>query len=198
MARTAVIAGSTGLVGGHCLQLLNSAPEYERVHPLVRGPGGLNLDFDAADDVHCAIGTTIQKAGSQEAFRQVDLEIPVTLARRALEAGARRYLVVSSVGADPDSSNFYLKTKGEMERELASLAFEAVHIFRPSFLMGNRKESRPGEKVGIVMARSLAPLLIGGLRKYRPVQAQAVASAMVRAALSPSRGVHIHVFTFET
>jgi uncharacterized protein YbjT (DUF2867 family) len=152
------------------------------------------LQMDADADVFCALGTTIRKAGSKAAFRRVDFDYPLALARRTAELGARRFLVVSSVSADPESPNFYLKTKGELERELASLPFDALHIFRPSFLIGERQESRPGEKAGIRIARLIAFTLVGPLRKYRAVSAEAVAAAMVRSALSDAKGVHIHHF----
>jgi uncharacterized protein YbjT (DUF2867 family) len=206
MTRTAVIAGATGLVGGHCLRRLASAPEYSRVVALVRRPSGVPqermTDFDrlAPDDVEegadvfCALGTTIKKAGSQKAFRRVDFEYPVALARLAEQRGSPRFLVVSSVGADPGSSNFYLRTKGEMEREIAALPFEAVHIFRPSFLIGDRQESRPGERIAIALARPLGFVLGGPLRKYRAITAECVAAAMVRFALSDARGIRIHHF----
>jgi uncharacterized protein YbjT (DUF2867 family) len=203
-----VIAGGTGLVGGHCLRILSLTPQYRSVVALVRRKTGLqqstveerSVDFERLDtldlepeaDVFCALGTTIRKAGSKAAFRRVDFDYPVALARRAAALGARRFLVVSSVSADPASPNFYLKVKGEMERELAALPFDAIHIFRPSFLIGERKESRPAEKAGVTIARLFAFTLAGSLRKYRAVQAETVAAAMVRCALRDTRGVHIH------
>lgn len=208
MPRTAVIAGATGLVGSHCLRYLTASPEYARVIALVRrksaaGSGGAEervVDFDHLDtetfeagaDVFCALGTTIRKAGSEAAFRRVDFEYPVALAKRAAALDARQFLVVSSVSANAASSNFYLKTKGEMERDLASLAFDAVHIFRPSFLIGDRPESRPGEKIGILLARALGFVMVGPLANYHAIPAQTVAAAMVRAALQNGRGVHVH------
>jgi uncharacterized protein YbjT (DUF2867 family) len=208
--RTAVIAGGTGLTGSHCLRILSAAPEYSRVVALVRRPAALqspkvqeqvidfdrliNLQVDAGADVFCALGTTIRKAGSNAAFRRVDFDYPVTLGRTAAALGARQFLVVSSVSADPASPNFYLRTKGEMERELAALPFQAVHIFRPSFLIGERREFRAGEKLGIAAARLIAPMLMGSLRKYRAVPAETVARAMVRYALKDVEGVHIWHF----
>jgi uncharacterized protein YbjT (DUF2867 family) len=207
---TAVIAGATGLVGSHCLRLLASSREYSRVIALVRrnsGLAGVNveervIDFDRLStveisrgaDVFCALGTTIRTAGSREAFRRVDLDYPVTLADRAAALGARQFLVVSSISADAQSPNFYLRTKGEMERQLSELPFEALHIFRPSFLIGHRQEPRRGEKTGIAVARVIGFTLVGPLRKYRAIPAEEVASAMVRAALRNTRGIHIHHF----
>jgi uncharacterized protein YbjT (DUF2867 family) len=203
-----VVAGATGLVGGQCVRILGASAEYANVIALVRRKTGLasqrieervvdfnrfeELSFETEADVYCALGTTIRKAGSKAAFLRVDFDYPVTLARRAAALGARRFLIVSSVAADPASPNFYLKTKGEMEREIAALPFDAVHIFRPSFLIGEREESRPGEKAGIVLARLFWFALIGPVRKYRAVPAEAVATAMVRAAVRGTNGVHIH------
>jgi len=117
----------------------------------------------------------------------------VALARLARRAGARRFLLVSSVGADPDSGNFYLGVKGEVEEAVAACGFDAVHVFQPSFLMGPRQESRPGERLGIVVARLISPLLRGPLRKYHPVHADTLAAAMVRAALTGGDGHHVHL-----
>jgi uncharacterized protein YbjT (DUF2867 family) len=205
MPRTAVIAGATGLVGRECLRRLQS--EYAVAISLVRRASGTGaeervIDFERLSelslpedaDVFCALGTTIRKAGSQAAFRKVDFEYPVALARRALECGARQFLVVSSVGAHNPRSNFYLQTKRGMEDAVASLPYQAVHIFRPSFLSGHREESRPGETIGIAVANTLSFALAGPLRRYKPVPAQSVAAAMVAAARRLSRGVHIHEY----
>jgi uncharacterized protein YbjT (DUF2867 family) len=208
--RTAVIAGSSGMVGGCCLERLLHEEEYGRVvpllrrHALVRHPKTdervVNFDdlstieFPPGADVFCALGTTIRKAGSKDAFRKVDFEYPVALARRAHELRARQFLVVSSVGADPSSSNFYLRTKGEIEQAVGAIPFDAVHIFRPSFLVGTRSEFRPGEAVGAAVAQKIRFVLIGGLRRYRPVEADTVAAAMVAAALGPAKGVQVYHF----
>lgn len=201
--QVAVIAGATGLVGRECLRRLLGA--YPRVISLVRRPTGSAaeervIEFDRlADqtfpqgaDVYCALGTTIAKAGSQEAFRKVDLDYPVALARRSVECGARQFLVVSSVGAHNPRSNFYLRTKREMEDRISELPFHAVHIFRPSVLIGNREESRPAEQVGGAIARGVSFALVGPLSKYKPVHANVVAEAMVQAARRAEPGVHIY------
>jgi uncharacterized protein YbjT (DUF2867 family) len=208
MSRTAVIVGSSGLVGGCCLERLLHDDEYTRVIPLVRRNALFrhpktdervvdfdqlaSVDFPPGADVFCALGTTIRKAGSQPAFRKVDFDYTVTLAKRAHDLGARRFLVVSSVGADPGSSNFYLRVKGEMEQAVSAIPFAAIHIFRPSFLLGNRSDRRPGEAIGAAVAQKTRFLLVGGLKRYRPVAADTVAAAMVAAALGPATGVNIH------
>lgn len=162
MKRTALLAGVTGLVGGYCLKSLRD--NYEKVIVLTRraiqlgGVGNVELrivDFDrlsaadvsGADDVFCALGTTIKKAGSQPAFRKVDFDAIVNLAKASVEAGAKKFILVSSIGADPKSSNFYLRVKGETEQAVGALPFEAVHMMRPSVLLGKREEKRSGEGV---------------------------------------------------
>lgn len=205
MARIAWVAGATGLVGGLLLRELLKTPEYERVVALVRRPADVTdpkltqrvVEFaklndeslGEVDDVFCSLGTTIKTAGSQAAFRAVDLEYPLALARVAKAQGAKRYALVSSVGADARSSNFYLRTKGELEERLRDMGFQSLLIFRPSFLIGERQERRSGERMGVVVAKLVAPLMVGGLKKYRPVLASNVAKTMVRAAVESKAGV---------
>jgi uncharacterized protein YbjT (DUF2867 family) len=206
-SRTAVLAGATGLVGRHCLDDLLTSPVYERVIAVVRRPltlahpkleqlivnfeslGGLDA---AGADVFCALGTTIRKAGSQDAFRRVDFDYTSLLAQRTSEAGARQFVLVSSVGANAKSRNFYLRVKGETEDAVSAMPFEAVHIFRPSILMGERAESRPGERAGIAVARAFSLLLAGPLSRYRPIEAAKVARAMVRSAAECRPGRHVY------
>ena len=153
-------------------------------------------DVAPVDDVFCAIGTTMKKAGSRAAFRHVDFELPLRVAELAVSVGAKRLALVSSVGADAGSSNFYLRTKGELEDALAKLPLASLHIFRPSLLLGDRDESRPGEAIASVVSRATKGLLVGRLRKYRPIEADQVARAMVAAMLAPDptppRQVHEH------
>jgi uncharacterized protein YbjT (DUF2867 family) len=149
-------------------------------------------ELPAGADVFCALGTTIRKAGSQEAFRRVDFGYVVSLAKQSLERGARQFTVVSSVGAEASTANFYLKTKAEMEAAISSMPFHGIHIARPSFLIGHREESRPGERIGIVAAKTLGFMLVGGLRKYKPIEADTVAAAMLAATRRGESGVHIY------
>jgi len=206
MSKTAVIAGATGLVGEECLRLLLN--RYPSVVSLVRKPTGRQhprlverrIDFERIDTieipqgahVYSALGTTIKKAGSEAAFRRVDFDYPKMLAVRAAAAGAARFMLVSSVGADKGSGNFYLRVKGELEAVIAQMPLEAAFFFRPSFLIGDREEKRPGEAVGIGVARALSFGLIGPLRKYRAIPAGTVAEAMVSAANSEESGVRIY------
>jgi len=208
MPKSALITGGTGLVGSHCLQFLLASPEYASVTALVRKGNGINhpklreqiVDFDslvdlpAADDIYCALGTTIKKAGSQPAFRRVDFEYPLQIAERGLTTGAKQFLLVSSVGANSKSANFYLRTKGELEDALRQLPFRALHIFRPSFLVGERKEQRAGERLGMVVTEALKFVMVGGLRRYRSIPAETVGKAMVKAAACESSGVHLHQY----
>jgi uncharacterized protein YbjT (DUF2867 family) len=212
VTRTALVLGATGLVGSRCVVHLLASRTYEGVTCLVRAPRNTTTvdermhdrvvdfhsltegDVDAVDDVFCAIGSTMKKAGSREAFRRIDYELPLDVARLAVAKGAKRIALVSSVGADARSSNFYLKTKGELEDALAALPLQALHVFRPSFLVGDRKESRPGETVATTLGRVAGAVLVGGLRKYRPIDADQVGSAMVAAMVGPdpepSRQLH--------
>ena len=196
--RTALVAGATGLVGGHCVTNLLASDRYasvitvgrrptDRTHPKLRQQ---TVDFTnlesaaglAADDVFCCLGTTIGKAGSRDAFRQVDYGYPFALARATLGQGAQQFLLVSSLGADPDSRTFYLRVKGDLEAAIRNLPFTAALVFRPSLLLGERKELRLGERVSAVAMLGLSPLMRGRFSRLRPIQAADVARAMVRAA----------------
>lgn len=208
--KTALIAGASGLVGSECLARLLGESSYERVVALVRrllphsDPkleqhiidfdrlGALGQAFPAGTDVFCCLGTTMKQAGSEAAFRQVDFTYVVGLAAQSLEHGARQFLLVSSLGANPGSTFFYNRVKGETEAAVAALPFEGRQIFRPSILLGERTEHRPGERAGIAAMTGASFLLVGPLRKYRPIAAGTVAAAMVRVALKAPRGVNIY------
>jgi uncharacterized protein YbjT (DUF2867 family) len=207
--RKAVVLGATGLVGGCCLQLLLDDATYNEVRAMVRRPVTLShpklrvieADYDRisllgsalkADDVFCCLGTTMKKAGTREAFRKVDYEYPVNAAKAAAAQGSRQFLLVSALGANRSSRVFYNRVKGEAEDAIRMLPFEAMHIFRPSLLLGRRTESRPGEKAGMVLMTSLAFLFVGKWMKYRAIAAETVAIAMVNAARQGGQGVHIY------
>lgn len=207
--RTAILLGATGLVGSTCLQGLLANPAYTRVVVLGRRLLGgqhskleqhvLDLDQLAAhapllggDDLYLCLGTTRRKAGSKEAFRHVDYDYTVEAARLGAARGMTKLLLVSALGADAHSSFFYNRVKGETEEAVRSLPFRAVHIFRPSLLLGERNDSRPFERVAVAMSRGMGFLWSGPLRKYRPVTAEDVAEAMIAHALGEQAGVHIH------
>jgi len=202
--KTALLAGATGLVGGHCLNELLASPHYESVISIGRRPLGrshpklreVTTDLHAvapdlaagADDVFCCVGTTIKKAGNRDAFRRVDFDMPMALARAALGAGATRFCLVSSVGAGPRARTFYLQVKGALEDTLGDLEFRSLLLFRPSLLLGNRAEPRAGERFAELALQVVNPLLRGGWRKYRGIEAVAVARAMLRLAEQGAEG----------
>lgn len=203
--RSALVLGATGLVGGHCLDLLLHEERYSTVRVLVRRALGMRhpklaehvADFDrlaeheplfSVDDVFSCLGTTIRKAGSRAAFWRVDVEYPTTAGRLAMAAGARNYLLVSALGADPASRIPYNRAKGEVEAKILDLSIPGVWIFRPSLLLGHREERRPGERIAELVLRPVTPLLVGPLRRYRPVRARTVAAAMIVAALADTPG----------
>jgi uncharacterized protein YbjT (DUF2867 family) len=197
---TALLVGATGLVGAQCLRLLAQEPAVGAVRVLVRRPLPAAsakvqvcvADFDRlasqpdvfkADWVFCALGTTIRKAGSQAAFRQVDFDYPLQVAQLAKAQGASRFMLVSALGADARSRVFYSRVKGELEEAVAAIGFESVTFARPSLLAGEREEVRFGERVGLAFGW-LMP------ERYRPVQARQVAQGMVDAARAGRPGVH--------
>ncbi len=208
--RVALLAGASGLVGGHCLARLLAEPAYTHVITLGRRPldradpkleqrvveldrlGTVGFEFPRATDVFCCLGTTMKRAGSEAAFRQVDFTFVVSLAGLALGSGAQQFLLVSSLGASPTSRIFYSRVKGETEAAVSALPFEGRQILRPSILVGERREHRGGESFGLAMMRGTAFAMIGPLRKYRPIAAATVAEAMVRVAVRAPRGVNIY------
>jgi uncharacterized protein YbjT (DUF2867 family) len=210
-SRTAVVLGASGLVGGFCLRALVDDEDYTRVltfgrrelPPLTRAKVTQRVadlasldaeDFREAQDIFSALGTTIRKAGSQEAFRKIDFELPLRAAEEALKAGAEQFVVVSSVGADPQSKNFYLRTKGELEQELAKLPFRAVHILRPSLLIGKRQEFRLGESIATMIAPALDLVTLGPWRKYHSMRAEIAGKAMVAAAKQGASGTSVYEY----
>jgi uncharacterized protein YbjT (DUF2867 family) len=206
--KSALIVGASGLVGGYCLKQLLEEESYSKVIALVRKPLPIAhnkfvqhiIDFSeleilgetlSADDIYCCLGTTIKKAGTQEAFRKVDFDYPVKLAALAQHCGAKQFLIVTSIGADPHSRIFYSRVKGETEEALSRISFEALHIFRPSLLLGNREEHRTGEKAGAFVMSALKYAMVGPFKKYRAIQASDVAKAMVRVAQKDLKGINI-------
>jgi uncharacterized protein YbjT (DUF2867 family) len=204
-APVALVAGATGLVGSALVRRLAAVDAFGRVVPLVRRPVQWThariepqlVDFARLDDepaveathAFCALGTTIAKAGSQEAFRRVDHDAVLAFARYARRSGAGRFLLVSSVGADPRASNFYLRVKGEVEQAVARVGFRSLLVVRPSLLLGEREESRPFEAAGRVLAPIVNLVLRGPLSRYAAVPADIVAGALVAGALDDGDGV---------
>lgn len=209
MSKKAIIAGATGLVGSKLLELLLEDEAYVEVMVISRKPVSHNhpkfrnivVDFDnldetkndlIADDVFCCLGTTMKKAGSKEAFRKVDFQYPLELAKLTKANGAKKYLLISALGADENSSVFYNKVKGEVERAISELEFESFHIFRPALLIGPREEQRTGEDIFKAIFKVVNYLLIGPLKKYRSIHRDKVARAMNQLAHSDSQGRQIH------
>lgn len=196
--RNAAVFGSTGLVGSNLLSLLDENKNYNMILAYRRNAYGetafqkvkfveFSNDFSIppnTDDVFISLGTTMKKAGSKNAFKAVDFDLVVEVARKAYHAGVKRIIVVSSIGANSSSSNFYLRTKGEMEEELKKFDFELVAFVRPSILLGKRNEFRLGESFGIWFFRVFRFIFVGPLRRYRGIDANDVAKAMIQLALT--------------
>lgn len=208
MSRTALLAGATGLVGSHVLECLLADAAWSRVVTVGRSTtplrhekleqrvldlGGIGAlgDLPRADDVFCCLGTTIKQAGSQQAFRRVDYDFVVGLARAGLNLGATQFLLCSAIGADPESRIFYSRIKGEAEVAVRKLPYRAMQIFRPSLLLGARAEFRFGERIARIAAPLVHPFLISRMRRYRPIHAADVARAMIRVAREAPRGPNV-------
>ncbi len=207
---TALVAGGSGLVGSHLLgQLIDDSncvsiillQRRETSHSSAKVKS-MVVDFSQLHNfvspvpvnfVFCALGTTIRTAGSQEAFRKVDFSYVRDLAVWSAANKASKFLLVSAMGANKDSSLFYNQVKGEAEKAVAELNISAVHIFRPSLLMGTRAEKRFGERVAQLIMGALGFLFIGPLKNVKAIHASKVANAMIKAALTDSSGVHIHL-----
>ena len=209
--RIALLAGASGLTGGCALDALLAAPDVSRVIAITRRPLGrehprlanrivqferleTQLKGASCDVALCCLGTTLRKAGSQQSFRAVDVDCVVAFARVARAAGAKRFVVVSSAGADPQSRNFYLRTKGDMEQALEALGFESLDILQPSMLLAWRAEMRPLELVASAFMPLLAPLMHGKYAPYRAISARTVAAAMLGATRSGRRGVQRYTY----
>ncbi|HEY7928962.1 MAG TPA: NAD(P)H-binding protein [Steroidobacteraceae bacterium] len=211
-SRIALVAGGSGMIGRQLLPLLLAAPEYARVQAISRRPLSIEharlanrvLRFNtplepqlkglSVQDAFCCLGTTLRAAGSQAAFRAVDHDLVLAFARAAKAAGAERLVVVSSVGADAESNNFYLRVKGETERDLEALKLRSLDILQPSLLLGRRPEWRTLELAAQIAGWTLGPLLMGRWLRYRPIEASMVAAAMCGAARSGRLGVTRHSY----
>lgn len=202
----ALIAGASGLVGKELLEILLSSDKYESVTSLVRRATGKThpkltekvVDFDklAKEDVvcdvlFCCVGTTMKKAGSKEAFKKVDFEIPLELALKASVNDVFQYNIITAMGANKSSFFFYNRVKGEIEMALKQLKFPTLNIYRPSLLVGDRKEERQGEEFAAKFMNTFNPLMIGPFKKYRSIHVRTVAMAMYRQSISKQTGVNI-------
>ena len=194
--KTALVFGSSGLVGSHVLSQLISNNNYSKIKLFVRSSIDISdpkieiiqTDFYnlenhrediKGDDCFFCIGTTKQNSPDKNEYRRVELEVPKQIAQIAKSNSVNSFVFVSSGYADPKSSGDYLKFKGEVEEELKKLNFPKLGIMRPSFLLGDRKEKRIGEKIGIFVFKLLSPLFLGPLKKMKPIHSATVAKGMI-------------------
>ena len=206
---SALLIGATGLVGGLVLEQLLQDDFYNEVIVLTRKSSGKNhpklkevlVDFDhlenyktdiKADVVFCTLGTTIKKAGSQEAFKKVDYEYPLRVAEIAKQNGATAYLLITALGASKNSVIFYNRVKGEVEEAIGKLNFDAFHILQPSLIIGERNEVRSGEGVAQKLSPIYDTLMFGPLSKYKSIKAEQIAAAMVHYSKLTDKGVFKH------
>ena len=209
--KLALFAGASGFVGGYLLQYLLETPEVGRIFAISRRPLGREhprlanriVQFDKLQSqlqgitcqvALCCLGTTRHQAGSEEEFRKVDIDYVLAFAAVAKAAQAQRFIVVSSVGANPQSRNFYLRTKGEMEAALATVGFPALDIFQPGVLLGWRKQTRPLELAASLAMPLVNPLLFGTREQYRGIPARTVAAAMAAATRSVRKGLQRYTY----
>ena len=204
-----IVAGfSTGLIGRNVIEVLSNtnqsvvALSRRSISNLPHNITELIIDFDAFEkhgslppcsNVFICLGTTIKTAGSKENFRKVDIDYCLSIAKKAQKSGAETLSLISSIGANSSSKNFYLKTKGELEEAIQDLGFSTVNIFRPSFLVGERSEKRMAEKVAIKLAKIMDLILIGSASKYRSVKAELLAKTMV-SKIDSKPGVNYFYF----
>lgn len=209
MGKTAVVFGATGLIGGHLLQRLLNDPEYHRVVVVARRNIGIKhpkiqlviADLYSlaavkkelvADCFFCCLGTTRKQTPDLGAYYEVDHDYPVAAAEIAKAVGAKTFVLISAVGANPESANFYIKMKGEAERDVIATGLARVCIFRPSLLIGRRKAPRLLERVSAVLMTVINPLLRGRLTRFRSIPAEQVARAMVAVSHRTDPGVIIY------
>lgn len=206
--KKAIVYGASGLVGSYILETLLNNANYQQVIIVVRKD--LNIqhpklktligDFNTlpevvkdiqVDEVFIALGTTQKKTPDKKLYYQIDHDYPVLAARLAKENGAKAVFLVSALGANAKSSIFYSKLKGETEQDIISLNLDHTYIFRPSMILGNRKENRPAEKVFIGIFKFINPIFVGGLSKYKGMEATDIAKAMVNSANALNEKVKI-------
>lgn len=211
--KTAAIIGSGGLIGSHVLEELIHDPEYGTVKTLVRWPSEpvhakqevKLVDFSDAESlllaltnvevVFCAIGTTLKKmGGDKKRYWQIDHDIPLRVCRMAQETGCRKMVLVSAVGANSNSRNFYLQLKGQTEEDLIATGIPILHIFQPSLLLGHREEKRRLEAISQRIMKPASALLSGSWTKYKAIDANDVARAMIAAARQEQPGVYRYTF----
>ncbi len=204
----ALIAGASGLVGGKLLALLLVEKKYTKVISIGRRELDIShpkldqyiIDFnnlealkEKSDTIFCCLGTTIKKAGSKNAFRKVDFEYPLLLAKYGLQVGAKAFHIITAMGANAKAKIFYNKVKGQVEDESKQLKFEELHIYRPSLLLGNRKENRNVEKISQALMQFAGFLFIGFLKNYKAISANSVAQFMLAKAQVKIEGSKVYL-----
>jgi uncharacterized protein YbjT (DUF2867 family) len=209
MSNNAIIAGASGLIGSKLLDILLQKPGYDEVLILVRKElpvkhkklVQLVIDFEKLDEhdaaitghaIFCCLGSTRKKTPDLTDYRKIDHDYPLKLAQLAKQNGVEQYHLVSAIGANSNSSNFYTKMKGETEADIQNVGLKCLHIYEPSLITGDRTEYRPAERIATVLMKIIDPLLIGGLKKYRSIPAETVALAMFNESLKNAEGVYIH------
>jgi len=206
--KTTLIAGASGLVGSELLKLLIDSDAYKTIHVLSRRSLEVKsskivehiVNFDELekfepdsqiDHIFCTVGTTIKKAKTKEKFRIVDYDYVLALGKKAKQWNSEKFLMISSLGANAKSAIFYNRIKGEIEIALKKLELSHLLIFRPSLLLGDRKEHRAGEKTAINVYKFMAPIFVGPIKKYKGIEAGKVAKAMIHTALNNNEPIKI-------
>jgi uncharacterized protein YbjT (DUF2867 family) len=209
MPKKVIIAGASGLIGSKLLNILLLKPDYDEILVLVRKELAVKhnkliqliVDYDELDRykkaitghaLFCCLGSTRKKTPDLTEYRKIDHDYPLKLAELAKENGIAQYHLVSAIGANAKSSNFYSKMKGETENDIKHIGLRCLHIYRPSLLTGNREESRVGERIAIWLMQVINPFLVGNLKKYGSIPAAIVALAMFKESTQNSDGTFIH------
>jgi uncharacterized protein YbjT (DUF2867 family) len=199
--KIALVFGSTGLVGGNLLRLLIKDEKYKKIRVFVRSSTSkidpkievVQTDFTKlenikseikGDDCFFCIGTTRKKTPNKQDYINTEYNLPITIGKICSDNNVQNFTYISSLGANPKTSNLYLKNKGMAEEELRKLNFKKFIVIRPSFLIGKRKEERIGEKIGIFAMRCISPILVGDLKKYKSINAEIVAKSMINISNS--------------
>jgi uncharacterized protein YbjT (DUF2867 family) len=210
---TAVVIGATGLTGSLLVKELIKNNDFKTVRTLVRTPADIHhpkleqrmvnfndlndytQKFGEGDIIFCCVGTTQKKVHKdKEAYKKVDYDIPVNAAKIGIEKGFKQFLIVSAIGANENSSNFYLSLKGKTENKIRQFPYVGIGIFQPSILNSNRKENRIGERLAQIIMDLLSFLLLGPLKKFRAIGADNVAKAMVQASKKQTPGIHYYQY----
>jgi len=209
MAYKAIIAGASGLIGSNLVNILLEAPQYAEVLVIVRKELSIQhkklvqlvINFDELDKhteaikghaVFSCLGTTKSQTPDKKLYRKIDYDYPLQMAQIAKQNGVDQFHVVTALGANKNSSTFYLKLKGELEDELQKLGLKTLHIYQPSMLMGERERNHWLEKMATGIFKVIDPLLVGGLKKYRSIKGTTVAHAMFKKSLESATGTFIY------